>query len=126
MARYLSFYAAIYEKDDILDDQAVYINTKSGIVILTGCAHSGLINTVLYAQKVLNQQRIHAIIGGTHLLHASQNRLHRTLEALQDLNVEHLYAGHCTGFESSCYLQNALRDKYTPLEVGKQIIFDTP
>jgi 7,8-dihydropterin-6-yl-methyl-4-(beta-D-ribofuranosyl)aminobenzene 5'-phosphate synthase len=113
-----------YEPDEILDDQALFISTKLGIIIVTGCAHSGLVNTVLHARKVLNQDKIHAIVGGTHLLHASTERLAKTVQFLQSAGVDLLYAGHCTGFEPACYLKSQLKEKYSILEVGLQIVFD--
>jgi len=113
-----------YLKDDVNDDQALFIKTGNGIVILTGCAHSGLINTVLHAKKVTGSDEIRAIIGGTHLVKLNIDKLNNTIDYIRKFKIRQLLAGHCTAFESLSYLKTKLGDMVQPLDVGKEIIIN--
>ncbi|MCD6459146.1 MBL fold metallo-hydrolase, partial [bacterium] len=93
-------------------------------VIVTGCAHSGIINIIKKAQSVMNDDRVYCILGGTHLINTSANRLKLTANYLKKINLTHLYAGHCTGFNSACYLQYELKDVFKPLETGLELSFN--
>ena len=108
-------------KDTILDDQALFIRTPQGLIILTGCAHSGLINTIMYARDLMRDERVIAVIGGTHLINCDLSRLQATSDYLESLNVEKLYAAHCTGFEACCFLKERLQHRFERLEVGSHI-----
>ncbi|MDX9703376.1 MAG: MBL fold metallo-hydrolase [Candidatus Auribacterota bacterium] len=108
-------------KDYLFDDQALFLRTPEGLIIITGCAHSGLINTILHAVKLMNDDRVLAVIGGTHLIHSGEERLQVTVEHLESLKVKKLYAAHCTGFNSCCFLKERLKDRFERLEVGKSL-----
>lgn len=110
-----------FVRDGCLDDQALFIRTESGIIILTGCAHSGLINTILHARRLLDDDRILAVVGGTHLIDTGRDRLQKTADYLDLLNVEKLFAGHCTGFDAGCFLKNQLNDRFQRIEVGMRL-----
>jgi 7,8-dihydropterin-6-yl-methyl-4-(beta-D-ribofuranosyl)aminobenzene 5'-phosphate synthase len=81
--------------DFILDDSALAIETKWGIVIVAGCSHAGICNIVEHARKVTGQERLHTVLGGFHLL-ANPVQVERTIEYFQANHVEHLYPMHCT------------------------------
>ena len=83
--------------DDLIDDQAAFLDTPAGTVVILGCAHSGVINTLRYIQTLTNNRPIHTVIGGMHLLSASEERIRKTVAELIKLEVEHLYPCHCTG-----------------------------
>ncbi len=83
--------------DTIDDDLALWIRTKKGLVVCVGCCHAGLINTLNHACRQSGTSRIHAIIGGLHLLNASPQRLEQTLTALTTFAVEKIIPCHCTG-----------------------------
>ncbi len=85
------------EKDILADDQAIFYETREGSVIILGCAHSGVVNTLNYVAKLTNQKYIYAIAGGMHLLNASAERIERTIEALRRYNVKRIGLAHCTG-----------------------------
>ncbi|MGM0378099.1 MAG: MBL fold metallo-hydrolase [Bacillota bacterium] len=89
--------------DYIKDDTALVINTKKGLVIITGCSHSGIKNIIEYAKKVMNNNNIYAIIGGFHLkkVNAEVKSLIKEFE-----NVDKIYTGHCTKNEVINYLKN--------------------
>lgn len=86
--------------DPLEDDQCLYFDTNEGLVILLGCTHAGLINTLSYIRKIAKRQRIHAVIGGLHLGDASRERLAMTLTAIGEYGVEFIAPCHCTGLEA--------------------------
>ena len=90
--------------DELKDDLALVINAEYGLVVILGCAHHGIINTLKHAQKLAGKELIYAAIGGTHLLNASRERLEKTAADLKAMGVQYLGVSHCTGFEASAYL----------------------
>ena len=108
--------------DPILDDQALYISTVEGIVVLLGCAHAGAINTLNYIRE-LTHQSIHAVFGGTHLINADQPRIARTIAALRDMNIQILTPMHCTGPQAMAALWNAFPQQISDGAVGTQWTF---
>lgn len=107
--------------DNILDDQGIFINTDSGLIILTGCCHSGIINTVEYIRKITGKNNVKSIIGGLHLLHASDYRIERTIDYLNSLNLENIYPGHCTGADIIKRLKTDLNCSIHDLFAGETI-----
>jgi 7,8-dihydropterin-6-yl-methyl-4-(beta-D-ribofuranosyl)aminobenzene 5'-phosphate synthase len=90
--------------DELKDDLALVIDTEYGLVVILGCAHHGIINTLRHAQKLTGKELIYAAIGGTHLLNATEERLMKTAADLKELGVQYLGVSHCTGFEASARL----------------------
>jgi len=83
--------------DPIIDDQAMWIRTTQGLVVVVGCSHAGLVNTLRYALKVSGEERLHAVLGGFHLNRASEERLQRTMAELEKIGFDHIVPCHCTG-----------------------------
>ena len=81
--------------DFILDDSALAIKTRWGLVIVAGCSHAGICNIVEHARKVTGQDRVHTVLGGFHLL-ANPVQVERTIEFFKANPVAHLYPMHCT------------------------------
>ncbi len=81
--------------DTMPDDSGMVMRTAEGLVLITGCAHAGLINMLDYAMDVTHREDFHAVIGGFHLL-SWDDRARWTTGALRERNVRHLYTGHCT------------------------------
>lgn len=90
--------------DSLADDLAVAIKTEDGLVVILGCGHRGVINTLRHARNLTGENRIHAVIGGIHLFRASEERLFRTASDLKEMGVELLGVSHCTGFHASAWL----------------------
>jgi len=106
-------------KDDfVADDSALAWKSKDGIVIITGCSHSGICNILERAKAVCCDNRIRDIIGGFHLLHPSKEQLEGTIECLVKERPEKVYAGHCTDLKSKIALSKYLNIK----EVGVGLI----
>ena len=84
-------------KDRILDDSALVYKSSEGIIILSGCAHSGICNIVEYAKKICADERVLDILGGFHLKYASRARLDHVKNYLSQLHLKSIHACHCTG-----------------------------
>jgi len=83
--------------DPLRDDQALFIKTSQGLVVILGCAHRGTINTLHHARNVTGVKTIYSVIGGTHLIRASEVQMELTVAALKELGVQILAVSHCTG-----------------------------
>jgi 7,8-dihydropterin-6-yl-methyl-4-(beta-D-ribofuranosyl)aminobenzene 5'-phosphate synthase len=86
-------------EDTIPEDQSLVIDTDRGLVVISGCGHAGIVNTLEYARKTVRDAPIHAAIGGFHLFQASEETLLWTGTKLHELGVENLIGAHCTGIE---------------------------
>jgi 7,8-dihydropterin-6-yl-methyl-4-(beta-D-ribofuranosyl)aminobenzene 5'-phosphate synthase len=109
--------------DIIRDDQALILDSEKGLIVLFGCGHSGLINTLSKVREMFPNREIRTIMGGFHLGGASEERLERTCKALSKFGVKEIYPGHCTGWRA--INRFALRKDWTitPLFVGFQYGF---
>lgn len=99
--------------DSISDDLSLWIETPRGLVVFTGCCHSGLVNTVEHIREASGVEKIHGIIGGLHLVNASRERIEFTCSALREWNPAFVVPCHCTGEEANSYLRAALGDRVT-------------
>ncbi len=87
----------VYEKDQLWDDTALAYISPKGLVVVAGCAHSGIINIVEHAKAVTGVESVHAVIGGTHMHDAGAALVDRTLRYFNEQNVALLRTCHCTG-----------------------------
>lgn len=95
------------EPDFLTDDSALVCKTEQGLFIITGCSHSGICNIVSYAQQVCREERIAGIIGGFHLLEATQ-RVEKTAAFLKEIRPTALYPCHCVSLAAKIVLARAL------------------
>jgi 7,8-dihydropterin-6-yl-methyl-4-(beta-D-ribofuranosyl)aminobenzene 5'-phosphate synthase len=109
--------------DPLLDDQALYFDTPSGLVIVLGCAHSGVVNTMAHIRDLQPSRPFHAIIGGMHLKSASPDRMRATIEAFRRWAPRQIFPGHCTGTSAFCQLSNAFPGACEPCPVGTSLSF---
>jgi len=107
--------------DLIKDDMAMWILTDRGLIIITGCCHSGLINTVEHIRSVSGVERVFGVIGGLHLVNASRERLEATCSALRKWNPEIVIPCHCTGEEATAFLYDKLGTIVTPGYAGLEL-----
>ncbi len=110
--------------DPMADDLALIVRTKEGLILITGCAHRGIVNTVRHVQKLTKGEYIHSIIGGMHLMIASQERIERTAHELKGLGLQRLGVSHCTGFNASAILARQFGEVLFLNNAGTQIILD--
>ena len=110
--------------DPLLDDQAVFFDSTQGTVVILGCCHTGVINTLRYVHELTNGKSIHAVIGGMHLLWATEERVHRTIEGLREFGLEHLGPAHCTGMAATAALWGAFPGKCRQCAAGAVMEFE--
>ncbi len=91
----------------VWDDRALAVNVKNkGLVILSGCAHAGIVNTVFHVRQITGTERVYAIIGGFHLSGKDcEERIDMTVEVLKQLKPEFVVPMHCTGWMAPSLLQ---------------------
>jgi 7,8-dihydropterin-6-yl-methyl-4-(beta-D-ribofuranosyl)aminobenzene 5'-phosphate synthase len=85
--------------DEVFEEQALFIQTKKGLVIVSGCGHPGIVNVVTQAKRSFDK-RIYMVIGGFHLSSANKDRILKTMDGLKALGVDRIAPTHCTGFEA--------------------------
>jgi 7,8-dihydropterin-6-yl-methyl-4-(beta-D-ribofuranosyl)aminobenzene 5'-phosphate synthase len=104
----------------ILDDRALVLKLKDkGLVVISGCAHAGIINTVLYAQQIAGGAKVHAVIGGFHLAGKEyENRIDQTVKELKRITPKLLVPCHCTGWHANFALAKEFPDAYVHNSVG--------
>lgn len=106
--------------DFIQDDSALAIKTQMGLLIITGCSHAGICNIVEHARVVTGQRKIHAVIGGFHLL-KDEIQLKRTVEYFEKNSIDCLYPMHCTDLPSLCKFHKVFGAR--KLCVGDSVVF---
>jgi 7,8-dihydropterin-6-yl-methyl-4-(beta-D-ribofuranosyl)aminobenzene 5'-phosphate synthase len=87
-------------EDNVPEDTALVFDTEQGLVVLTGCGHAGVINTIEFARSFIRPARVHALIGGIHLFNASEETLAWTAGKLRAFGVDNFIGAHCTGIET--------------------------
>ena len=104
-------------------EQALVLDTKKGLVIVTGCSHPGIVAIAKRAKEELHRD-IHMILGGTHLLRHSEEELQNVIEELKKLGVQKVAATHCSGDRAISMLQDAFGDGFVKMGVGRVIDID--
>jgi 7,8-dihydropterin-6-yl-methyl-4-(beta-D-ribofuranosyl)aminobenzene 5'-phosphate synthase len=112
--------------DPIVDDQAVVFRVPQGVVVLLGCGHSGLVNTLRRVRALLGVDRIHAVMGGSHLIAASPRRMQLTMAALKAFGVERILLSHCTGAAAFAELAHTFPGRCSWPGSGTVVTFGTP
>ncbi len=102
------------DADTVIEDSAIVAATKDGLVIITGCSHSGICNIIEYAKVISGDDRILDIVGGFHLQDPSQEQLEGTIAYFKDLSPINVHACHCTDLASKIALSRVCNIK----EVG--------
>ena len=107
--------------DPLPDDQSVVIRSEKGLVLLLGCCHAGLINTIEHAMAKTGIGTLYAVIGGTHLGFSSASQTEETIHALHRHGLAKICAGHCTGFAVAARLLKEFPRQFHPSHVGYTI-----
>ena len=108
----------LQELAPLLDDQAMYLETAAGIIVVLGCAHAGVVNTLEYVAELTGRDQIHAVLGGMHLVRASARRLEATVAAFRRYHVQRIGTAHCTGIRATGYLWSQLPKECFECSVG--------
>jgi len=109
---------ACVEPDPLVDDQAAFIETQASTVVILGCAHAGVINTLRHVQSLTGNRPVHTVIGGMHLLHAGPERMDKTVNELRRLDVQRFLACHCTGMAAVARLWQEFPGRCAVCPVG--------
>ncbi|MBN1758042.1 MAG: MBL fold metallo-hydrolase [Chitinispirillaceae bacterium] len=107
--------------DPIEDDTSLWIETVRGIVVVTGCCHSGIVNTLLRIRQITGNNQFYRIIGGFHLVNAARSRLDATVAYLQAERWDRMVPCHCTGEVAMRYLEQYFPDRMEAGFAGKEI-----
>ncbi len=114
-----------WQPDPYRDDLSLIIRTPLGLVVICGCCHAGLLNTLAHVTRFFEGQ-ILAILGGTHLVSATPEMLATVIERLRTLNshdVPTLYLNHCTGQNAFLGLSQAFGERVRPCPTGTEVVF---
>ena len=111
-------------RDDLDDDQAIVIHVKDkGLIVLSGCAHSGIVNTVNYAKAFTGMDKIHAIIGGFHLARSTDAEIKKTIYYLKNIKPAYIIPSHCTGFRAISQIAQEMPEVFIEGVVGTTYLF---
>lgn len=108
----------IQRGDDLIQDhfpgeQAIVCAVKEkGLVVISGCAHAGIVNTIYHAQRITGIQKVHAVIGGFHLVNATEGLIEKTVADMVAISPDYIIPAHCTGFAAIIEFAHALPDQF--------------
>lgn len=111
----------VFHPDPFRDDMALVVKGDQGLSLITGCAHRGIVNTLHHAQKLTGVESINTVLGGTHLIHATQERIELTVAELKGFSIQKLGASHCTGFRAMVRLAEEFSDIFFPNNAGTRL-----
>jgi 7,8-dihydropterin-6-yl-methyl-4-(beta-D-ribofuranosyl)aminobenzene 5'-phosphate synthase len=109
------------EPDQLLDDQALFIESSKGLVLVFGCAHAGVVNTLHRIADLSQKNHFYAVMGGMHLLNASLERIERTVTVLREYNLQRMGPAHCTGSKAVERLKSVFPEQHFECSVGTRI-----
>jgi 7,8-dihydropterin-6-yl-methyl-4-(beta-D-ribofuranosyl)aminobenzene 5'-phosphate synthase len=113
-----------WQPDPYRDDMSLVMETQAGLIVICGCCHAGLLNTLAHVQRRF-QQSIHTVVGGTHLMNADEASLQHVVEILRDTyGALRFYLNHCTGVQAYLALANAFGDRVNLCPAGTTLTFE--
>ncbi len=112
-----------YVQEDFIGEQAIVFNAKGkGLVVLSGCAHRGIVNTVKQAQKITGIEKVHAVMGGFHLTGAKPELIQKTIADIKAMRPDYIVPTHCTGYEAVGAFAREMPDQFILNTVGTSYI----
>ncbi len=113
-----------FKVDPVLDDASLLIETAKGPVIISGCAHAGIVNVMNHFRKQSGHDRFHAVIGGTHLGFTDLGeQLDRTMDAFDQFQVDLIAVSHCTGNEAAAICYNRFKERFAFANASWSVTF---
>ena len=113
-----------FNRDFVDDDQAVIINViNKGLVVVSGCAHAGIVNTINYAKKISGEEKVYAILGGFHLISSTREEIQETIDFVKSLNPKIVVPTHCTGFPAIVQFAVQMPEQFVLGVVGTTYLF---
>jgi 7,8-dihydropterin-6-yl-methyl-4-(beta-D-ribofuranosyl)aminobenzene 5'-phosphate synthase len=113
-----------FSPDPISDDASLLIETSTDPVLLLGCAHAGVLNILDHLLDTLKIRKLRAILGGTHLMFFSPERITAVIQRFEDFGVEQVGVSHCTGMKAAVALGAHFKDRFTAAATGSVFSFD--
>ncbi len=107
--------------DIFSDDQSLVLNTEKGLILILGCAHSGMINIINHVIHKTGEEKLFAILGGTHLDFLTPEQLEESIKALKKNNIEKIGACHCTGMRAAFRLHQEVGERFFYGHVGSTL-----
>jgi len=111
------------QPDPLLDDQALFIESSKGLVIVFGCAHAGVVNTLQWISNINRRKHFYAVMGGMHLLNADSKRIERTITTFRKNDLQKIGPAHCTGGNAVERIRSALPEQCLDCSVGTRVRF---
>ena len=111
------------EPDPLLEDQALFIESPMGLIVVFGCAHAGVVNTLQRISDLNRTKLVYAVMGGMHLMNADSDRIEKTIAALREYNLQKIGPAHCTGENVIERMRSAFPKQYFECSVGKRVNF---
>ncbi len=108
--------------DTFQDEIIMAVNSDEGVVVISGCAHRGIINSVTAVSEYFNED-VSAVVGGTHMVKADENRKKKTVKEFKKIQPNKLVFGHCNGFDAQCMFKNEFKEIFHQLESGTEYLF---
>jgi 7,8-dihydropterin-6-yl-methyl-4-(beta-D-ribofuranosyl)aminobenzene 5'-phosphate synthase len=113
-----------WRPDDLLDDRSLIVKSTKGLVIIAGCAHRGIINTIYHARQITGVEEVYAVIGGSHLMNTSEERIWQTIASFREMGVEKLGLCHCTDLPAASILNQEFGEKFFYNKAGTVTIIE--
>jgi 7,8-dihydropterin-6-yl-methyl-4-(beta-D-ribofuranosyl)aminobenzene 5'-phosphate synthase len=113
----------IFVQDEYIGEQSLVLNAKGkGLVVLSGCAHVGIVNTVRHAQKITGVKKVHAVLGGFHLTNAKEELVRKTIADIKAIAPDYIAPMHCTGFEAVVAFAKEMPDQFILNTAGTRYV----
>jgi 7,8-dihydropterin-6-yl-methyl-4-(beta-D-ribofuranosyl)aminobenzene 5'-phosphate synthase len=111
-------------QDDFPGEQALMFLVKGrGLVVLSGCAHAGIVNTITHALQTTGSDHVHAVVGGFHLINAPEERIELTVADIKAFSPDYVVPTHCTGFEAMVRFREEMADRFLLNTAGTTYVF---
>lgn len=115
-----------YMQEMFLGEQAIFLNAKGkGLVVLSSCAHRGIVNTVKQAQRMTGLQKVYAVMGGFHLTGAKREVIQKTVADIKAINPNYIVPTHCTGHEAIALFEKEMPDRFILNTAGTKYVITT-
>jgi 7,8-dihydropterin-6-yl-methyl-4-(beta-D-ribofuranosyl)aminobenzene 5'-phosphate synthase len=112
------------ELDLFMGEQSLVFNVKGkGLVVVSSCAHAGIVNTVKHAQKMTGMNKIHAILGGFHLVGAPMPKIQKTVTDIKAINPDYVVPMHCSGWEAMTTFEREMPQQFIINTAGTRYLF---
>ncbi len=100
-------------QDIFWDDQSLLLDCEKGLVLILGCAHSGMVNIIHHVMGKTGKENFYAILGGTHLDFLTPEQLEESITFLKKMKIEKIGVSHCTGMRAACRLHQEFANRFS-------------